>query len=97
MANLTRTTGPWSVRRLSPGDWQVVGAKGEDVTVVADVENAEGDAHLMAAGPELLAGALRMRCHLCNWPLDEVKRRESQCPMCRYLRAAIAKAEGRVP
>jgi phage FluMu protein Com len=61
-----------------------------------DWSQVEARSNLIAAAPELLAALKALRCHLCNWFMDESKSADSvDCPHCRVTRAAIAKAEGR--
>mgnify|MGYP000849662151 FL=1 len=85
-----------------PSDVYIVSTQGWQTTVATvraeglDWSQVEARSNLIAAAPELLATMKVLRCHLCNWFMDESKSADSvDCPHCRAARAAIAKAEGR--
>jgi hypothetical protein len=84
------------------GDWNIIPA-GDCGAVAAVVSNmrppevVEGNAHLLAAAPDLLAALRTYATELCEHsPHSEVcgKLDDDQCFGCR-ARRAIAKAEGR--
>lgn len=86
-----RTPGPWETSVNDEGQWDVCAEGGGDM--VADLsdcpENAEGNARLIAAAPDLLAALKAMFADACDCGPDV------HCRSCELGLRAIAKAEGR--
>lgn len=93
-----RTPGPWETSVNDEGQWDVCAEGGGDM--VADLsdcpENAEGNARLIAAAPDLLAALKGLRAAAlseyvsCDCPNASICR-----PSIKAADAAIAKAEGK--
>lgn len=101
MGNTEHTSGPLSVIRHATPDYApqfgiYADGQSHDLAIVKG-DNAEADAHLFAAAPELL-GALRLLrgfgCPACNGDCASANPPVSTCPM-QVAGAAIAKATGR--
>lgn len=82
---------PWKIEIPTRGPVQIQSRHGLHVAQAWTID----DAQIMAAAPELLDGALKLRCWSCNWWLNEPKTSEARhCTMCQPLRDAIATARG---
>lgn len=79
--------------------WIVPCSAGEDDPCVAYVEGVGGtDLARMLAAPELLAGALEMKCWGCSTFVYLEKLPQAPwCGQCAPIRAAVAKAKGQQP
>ena len=71
------------------------GATEDDPCVAYVEEVGSADLALMLVAPELLAGALEIRCWGCyRWLYHETRSGDPECGQCDPLRAAVAKANG---
>lgn len=103
----THTPGPWlphnetpssnspinRVAKLWSGGYQIIADVSYKATFGADGAEAEANACLIAAAPELLAALKADATHVHN--TFECGEDRAACPVEAYKRAAIAKAEGR--
>lgn len=76
---MKHTPGPWHVEENSAGDFEVE----PDICIVG---TDEGNAHLIAASPDLLAGLQRLRI--------EIKQFKDMTDQIKYIDGLIAKANG---
>ena len=92
MNNMKHTPGPWLARRdIKNRGWMAVYALNLDLIVdmMSDDEFQEGDAHLIAAAPEILEALEELVSSL-------PQRRDWLNPdLERFAKAAIAKATGK--
>lgn len=89
---MTHTEGPWIACRPGESDWsknywEIEDPYGHTATVYGNDGEAEANAHLVAAAPELLAA--------CKYLLENAEAAGWSDFMLADVRAAIAKAEGR--
>jgi predicted adenine nucleotide alpha hydrolase (AANH) superfamily ATPase len=99
------TPGPW--KYVATSDSQLIQQTRTDLLVAevaqdetydeaADVAEAEANAHLIAAAPELFEALTKILKHVEDM---ELERKGNQCTLCHTYRmighAALAKAEGR--
>ena len=96
------TPGPWETREHSDGShWFVDYQQGGEGYTLVD-ELSEGDARLIAAAPELLEA-----CYQALAAMRDLAEQAGDVPewntggdayeACNAIRAAIARAEGKVP
>lgn len=94
------TPGPWKATYNKKFDWWTIHHTGQcnfgETSTVCHVkdfqpDHKEADAHLIAAAPDLI-DALKAVFAPGGWTHAD----DCQCDVCVKVRAAIAKAEGRI-